>query len=137
MFFFRSKWLTEMVNIYIGKTYIFYKVLLLLLLLIKSLQMAERVPIIGIRLLIPGFYWIETLSNNTLSILRKSLHFGECIFFEDKDANVGEVKCSLLIHFTVVLNFNGSFHNTPKVLVDSTVKRNSSKGVELYDHFLR
>ena len=50
---------------------------------------------------------------------------------------MGEVKCSLLIHFTVVLNFNGSFHNTPKVLVDSTVKGNSSKGVELYDYFLR
>ena len=51
-----------MVDIYIGKTYIFYKVLLLLslllllLLLIKSLQMAVRVPIIGRRLLIPGFY---------------------------------------------------------------------------------
>ena len=64
MFFFRSKWLAEMVDIYIGKTYIFYKVLLLLslllllllLLLIKSLQMAVRVPIIGRRLLIPGFY---------------------------------------------------------------------------------
>ena len=52
-----------MVDIYISKTYIFYKVLLLLsllllllLLLIKSSQMAVRVPIIGRRLLIPGFY---------------------------------------------------------------------------------
>ena len=70
--------------------------------------------------------------------LEKKSTFRVSVFsLKIKDADLGEVKCSLLIHFTVVLNFNGSFHNTPKVLVDSTVKGNSSNGVELYDNFLR